>query len=163
MENITNPHLKCLIQFYLWTGCRRSEAAELTWDDIDWQNKFIYLGHPASQTKLRRAFPMTNRLQLLLEQQLNGKESSNKVFSRFTVDIRWVSRQIRKISEVDSRLPNNLTLHTLRHTFASHLVMQGVDLSTIANLLGHSTSQVTEMYSHLQPEHKQAAADKLPY
>lgn len=60
-------------------------------------------------------------------------------------------------------LPDNLTTHILRHTFASHLVMQGVDLSTVAALMGHSTIQITEHYAHLQPDHTRMAADRLPF
>ncbi|NQU04676.1 MAG: tyrosine-type recombinase/integrase [Calditrichaeota bacterium] len=53
--------------------------------------------------------------------------------------------------------------HLLRHTFASHLVMKGVDLTTIASFLGHSTAKVTERYAHLQPDHKLSCLNKLPY
>ena len=51
--------------------------------------------------------------------------------------------------------------HDLRHTFASNLVMAGENLYTVKDLLGHSTVQMTERYSHLAPEHKAAAVEKL--
>lgn len=58
--------------------------------------------------------------------------------------------------------PQGVTFHTLRHTFASWLVMEGVDLLTVARLLGHATiDQVQETYAHLSPEHRRAAVEHL--
>jgi len=54
----------------------------------------------------------------------------------------------------------NVTFHTLRHTFASHAVMAGVDLYTLTKILGHRTLQMTQRYAHLATEHIQAAAGR---
>ena len=67
--------------------------------------------------------------------------------------------QIAKKAEI-----GNLTkVHTLRHTFASHLVMKGVDLPTVQKLMGHSDIQSTKIYAHLAPDHLANAVDKLSF
>lgn len=57
----------------------------------------------------------------------------------------------------------NVSPHTLRHTFASHLVMSGVDLPTIKELMGHKSIVTTMIYAHLSDEHKARAVKKLPW
>jgi integrase len=53
------------------------------------------------------------------------------------------------------------SLHTLRHTFVSHLVMAGVDLPTVQKLAGHASITTTMRYAHLAPRHKQEAVQKI--
>ncbi len=51
----------------------------------------------------------------------------------------------------------------LRHTYASHLVMKGVDIRTVQRLLGHHSIKMTEKYSHLAPDHLQSVANYLDF
>lgn len=56
---------------------------------------------------------------------------------------------------------SDFRFHDLRHTFASKMVMAGVDLYTVKELMGHSSIQMTERYSHLAPEHKASSVERL--
>jgi site-specific recombinase XerD len=58
---------------------------------------------------------------------------------------------------------SNCSPHTLRHTYASHLVMAGGDLVTIKELLGHSSIVTTMIYAHLSKPHIKKVVDKLNY
>jgi integrase len=163
IDEVSDVHFKRLIKFYAWTGCRQIEAIEMIWDDVDFANDVLYLGNANSMTKLRREFPFTDKLKALITELTLDKGESDKVFWRFANTRSLSSRKLQKIRDRVDELPYNLTLHTLRHAFASHLIMKGVDMSTVASLLGHTTTQITELYSHLQPDHKKAAVDLLPY
>lgn len=163
LESIDNPNFHRLVQFYLLTGCRRTEAIELTWNDIDEQSNVLYLGQFDSQTKLRRSFPLTDEINKLLVEVKEDSEDNELVFWRYSKYPPEISRRFQYIRNHVDGLPKELTTHLLRHTFASHLVMQGIDLTTIASLLGHSTAKITELYAHLQPDHVKNAVEKLPY
>ena len=67
----------------------------------------------------------------------------------------------RVSTALDEAKIREYTWHCNRHTFASRLVMAGVDLRTVAELLGHRTLQMVMRYSHLGPEHQTSAVDRL--
>jgi site-specific recombinase XerD len=56
---------------------------------------------------------------------------------------------------------DNFRFHDLRHTFASHLVMNGIDLNTVKELLGHKKIEMTLRYSHVSQDHKTRAVETL--
>ena len=74
----------------------------------------------------------------------------------------WTRRKVDKhFTALAQRLGwQDVTFHTLRHTFASHAAMQGVDLHTLAKLLGHKKLDMVQRYAHLAPAHLQSATDR---
>lgn len=75
-------------------------------------------------------------------------------------DCRKVSHRFPEWA-AEAKLRGKVTLHTLRHTFASRLVMAGVDLLTVKALGGWNRLEMVERYAHLAPAHKRAAVERL--
>ena len=67
---------------------------------------------------------------------------------------RWA--KLRRLADL-----NDVRVHDLRHTYASHTVMSGLDLYTVGRLLGHADTATTERYAHLADEHVRKAAGKI--
>ena len=102
---------------------------------------------------------MTADLNELFSELLKGKKADEYVFRPFVGE----NRLYKRFAALLKRLGMKGTLHDLRHTFASHLAMEGVPIPVIKELLGHSSISTTMMYAHLSPEIHRAAVDKLPF
>lgn len=163
------PDLYPIFFTYLNTGMRKSELIYLEWADIDFKRRKINIQwkefwQPKSG---KREIPMTKPLFELL-QELKQKNSAGQrsdfVFPYKDGGITKTKLREKLVEIADQAGIKGLTkLHTLRHTFASQLIMKGVDLPTVKKLMGHSDIQTTMIYSHLAPEHLAGAVDKLEF
>jgi integrase len=142
--------LKPLILVALHTGLRHLELRGLRWQDIDFSTGLLHVVRGKGGTS--RNVPLNVTVTTVLKQM--PRRLDGYVFPRTDPSVRFRAL-CQRLGLTD------VTLHTLRHTFASHLVMQGVDLVTVQQLLGHSTVQMTMRYSHLSPDHKRAAITRL--
>lgn len=140
----------------LHTGLRRGELFHLTWQDVDFKLSVIRV----IQTKNgeRREISMTNTPRATL-QQLPRRLASDYVFPGKTghglVDRKRFRRALQEAGIA------GFVFHDLRHTFASHLVMAGVDLMTVKEFLGHKDIKMTLRDAHLVPDYKRAAITQL--
>ena len=157
--------LRELVVFAVLTGMRRGEIVNLRWQDVDLQRKVIHiqsnLNFRTKQGK-RRTIPLSDVAFHLLQMK-HGKSVSEYVFTLKDKKISegWVSHKF-KYYVYESRLRNDkLHFHSLRHTFASWLVQDGVSLYEVQKLLGHSNIAVTQVYSHLQPETLHNTVNKI--
>jgi integrase len=154
---------------FLNTGMRKAELENLEWDDIDLKRRRIKIRFkPDWKPKSgEREIPINKKLHDLLAElkKQNGScLNSNYVFphsdgGKLKTKLR---RQLIKIAQ-EADIKDLTTLHSLRHTFASQLIMKGVDLPTVQKLMGHSDIQTTMIYSHLAPDHLSDAVEKLGY
>ncbi|MBT3878181.1 MAG: site-specific integrase [Candidatus Scalindua sp.] len=151
------PHLKPIVTVALNTGMRRGEILGLRWEQVDLSHGFILL--EISKNGERREIPINTTLEYLFKEMPHSIESKYVFVDKDGKPYKDVKRSfgtaIRKAGISDFRF------HDLRHTFASHLVMAGIDLISVKELLGHKTITMTLRYSHLAPEHKRKAVNTL--
>ncbi|MBK8129580.1 MAG: site-specific integrase [bacterium] len=158
-----SPDLLDMVDFALNTGLRRGELASVGWEDIDLDRSVILVrSKDGFQTKSGRdrQVPLNAAARTLLDKMCNGRPPPKGQVFKF--GYWWFGKLFNRAVEI-AKLPPTTSPHTLRHTFASHLVMQGVDLRSVKEILGHSDIKVTMVYSHLSPGHLAATVEKLPY
>ena len=156
-------HLRPIIICALETGMRRNEILTLRWRDVDMANRSIYLER--TKNGYSRQVPISSRLLTTLatlprrlgnDYVFTGEPKVGKIGRPFH-DVRTsFANACRKAGIEDFRF------HDLRHTAASHMAMAGVPLRTIGEILGHRSSEMTERYAHLTPDHMHKAIESLP-
>jgi len=157
------PRARKMVEVLLNTGMRWGELRNLEWDDVDWNEKRIHVRIKESWSPKggERKVPMNDRVQEILQElpKTNSWVFSSRTGSRIKHYLIWETfkKACQKVG-ID-----NVSLHTLRHTFASHLVMAGVDLATVSKLLGHKDISTTMIYSHLSPDHLRQAVGRLDF
>jgi integrase len=142
----------------LHTGLRMSEQFSLTWSQVDLAHRMLHLpvtknGKPHNVTLNAVALAAFETLKKMTKGSsyvFPTKDGVNVKSTRMWFDAAVTRADIKDV-----------TWHTLRHTFASRLVMAGVDLRTVGELMNHSSYQMTLRYAHLAPEHKASALDRL--
>jgi len=112
-----------------------------------------------TKTGERREIPIDNTLKEMFNEMPRGFESKCVFTGKDGDTYKSVKRSFNtalKKAEI-----SNFRFHDLRHTFASHLVMTGIDLVTVKELLGHKSLTMTLRYAHLSPGHKVKAVEML--
>jgi integrase len=145
------------------TGMRAGEQFSLRWNQVDFKRHVLTL--PKTKNGQVRHIPLNaiavEALNQLKTQAKDGGTSGgsfvflNSDGGKLRGPRDWFEPVVQ-----EARL-EDFTWHCLRHTFASRLVMAGVDLRTVAQLMGHKTIQMTMRYSHLAPDHQQSAVERL--
>ena len=140
------------------TGMRKGELQKLTWPNVDFDQNVLFIAE--SKNGKSRYIPMNDVVkQVLIRRRLNRKGISLLVFPNESGNIYNFRRAFETVRSKAGL--HDVRVHDLRHTFASHLVMKGIDLTTVQELLGHSDQRITQRYSHLSPMHKAKAVRVL--
>ncbi len=154
LDTIDIVWLKQIVIFAINTGVRIGELTNLEWEDISLKERTIKISNKndfTTKSKKERVIPINDDLFDLLK---NLSKDHAYVFSTGSGEKRdpeFVSKKFKKYVR-KAELGEQYTFHSLRHTFASHLVQKGVSLYIVSKLLGHSDLKTTEIYAHLAPE-----------
>ena len=154
---------KALLEFMYATGCRVSEAVGTNLDDIDLEEKVVRLMGKGSKQRL---VPLGSYARNSVVAYLNAgrgeleRRSTAKVPERRALFLnkrgKRISRQsvweIVKTAGGRAGITKPLHPHTLRHSFATHLIQGGADVRTVQELLGHASVTTTQIYTHVSPE-----------
>jgi|ERR1700674_1093643 len=152
-----NPELEAEMDLALHTGLRLGEQFHLTWDLIDLERGILTV--PREGKTGRRFIPINSAARLALEKLYEQSRGSRYVCRRSESSFDRRNDRFQKILAKAGVI--HFRWHDLRHTFASRLVMAGVDLRTVQQFLGHASIVTTMRYAHLSPEHGKAAIEKL--
>ena len=152
----TNKLTRDIITFLIYTGCRKGEALNLKWDDVDLQNDVIAI--KGTKTKYDRYVPISKPLKELLG-GIEKNQDCLYVFNKKGAKIGNFKKSF--YTACRNAGLKDLRIHDLRHVFASKMVMNGTSLYITGELLGHRTTQMTKRYSHLVPDTLKKAVDEV--
>lgn len=154
-------YLYPIVLVALNTGMRKSEILNLKWSQIDLKHGFIYLDE-TTKNRQGRQIPLNETLKSLFRQLFTERNlSTDYVFVNPATGKRYTELKRSFATACKKSGIRDFKFHDLRHTFASQLVMSGVDLKTVQELLGHKTLTMTLRYSHLSQAHKMEAVKAL--
>jgi integrase len=151
ISNCSNK-IRPVVIIALNTGMRRSELLDLKWDQVNFEQGILTLLDTKNND--RRDIPMNETV----------KNTLRAMERRGPYIFDGITPQIIKYGFSDARIKAgrpDLRFHDLRHCFASGLVMEGVDLNTTRELLGHRDLKMTLRYAHLAPSYKTKAVNVL--
>lgn len=171
--NRDDPHY-WLFVVAINTGMRRGELAGLCWDRVDFESGYIHITRLrdrdglADRTKTRnsqRRIPMSDVVRHALMELKTRAWHPEFVFCMSygkpfdAGHVYWYFARAQK----KAGLANHYRFHDLRHTFASHFVMNGGSLYDLQKLLGHARFEETQRYAHLTPEHLKKAINIVSF
>ena len=157
-----------MILLALRTGMRQGEIRGLQWDAIDWENRILTVRHTlcdythtlmSPKSNRERHVPLADDLYRVLDAH---RRNTGYVFTKRDGRPFLRASHLRRLESVQAKAGlRKIGWHTLRHTFATHLILKGVPVRTVQELLGHSTILMTMRYAHVAAPNLRAAIDLL--
>jgi integrase len=139
---------------FLYTGMRRDELRYLEWSDINHNTLYIRPKphwRPKSKSSIRQ-IPIHPKVAEAIKLREALSESKTLVFSTLSGNQLGKNALSNSLQSAAKKAEiKDVTVHTFRHTFASHLVQSGVSIYIVSKLLGHASVKQTEIYAHLAP------------
>jgi len=159
-----SPWTKAAVVLLLSTGIPRLEAVAITLDDLDLEKRQLLTRGKGGK---ERVVPPTEQAVEAIQAYLpyRTKTQSRHLFvsawKGHPIHGRCINRMLKLVIRKAGLEGKGITPHKLRHTFATHLIRNGVDTRSVQELLGHSELETTARYLHSDTRTKQAAVGRL--
>lgn len=158
LNSTTDYRDKAILELLYGTGMRVSELCNLNFGDVDFDGRIVTV---LGKRRKQRVIPVIDRAidtvrnYLKVRDQLSPRTADERALFLSSNGKRMipasvyriVAKRIRGVSSVERKGP-----HTLRHSFATHLLNHGADLEAVRQLLGHESLSTTQIYTHLSVE-----------
>ena len=151
-ENLLDLRNKTILELLYATGLRVEELVNLKKNDINFGNKYLKVTGKGNK---ERSVPITDIALKKVNRYLKRRKYENEIIflskngnPLSQRDIRRIFKKLIKKMAIDK----NITPHTIRHSFATHLLERGADLRLVQELLGHSSISTTQIYTHISME-----------
>ena len=156
LESPTNLKHRAMLSLIYACGLRRSELLNLTLKDILSDRNLLFIRQ--SKGKKDRVVPISSKLIDLLRDYYKAYKPKNWLFEGQQSGEKYSERSIQLVlnhAVSKAKIDKPISLHWLRHSYATHLLESGTDLRYIQELLGHSSSRTTEIYTHVSTKNLQ--------
>ena len=156
LEAPTNLKHRAMISLIYACGLRRSELLNLTLKDIHSDRNLLFIRQ--SKGKKDRVVPISMKLIAMLRDYYKAFKPKTWLFEGQLAGEKYSERSIQLVlnqSVSKAKINKQVSLHWLRHSYATHLLESGTDLRYIQELLGHSSSKTTEIYTHVSTRNLQ--------
>jgi integrase/recombinase XerD len=150
LEAPTNLKHRAMLSLIYACGLRRSELLNLTLVDILSNRNLLFIRQ--SKGKKDRVFPISNKLIDILRDYYKAFKPKTWLFEGQFPNTKYSEKSLENVlkqSLTKTKISKKVSLHWLRHSYATHLLENGTDLRYIQELLGHSISRTTEIYTHV--------------
>lgn len=154
LKGVKDVDLRRMMAAYLSTGRRRNELLHLDWADVQLE-RGEYLVRKGKR-HLTRWYPINSAFKTIL--MAIGPKNHGRVFDRWkspSTISRYTTRELKKAGL------DHLSLHSLRHTFATQFIEHGGNLRVLQDLMGHTDYATTEIYAHVADSHLKQEADRV--
>lgn len=162
--HIEHPVVKIAIMTLAYTGLRISELTNLKLHDVNFNERVIRV---IGKGQKERVVPIAEKLFVILEYYLRALHPATSPFFFATVKSGRISapyiNKIIRESVQAAGIKKRVSAHTMRHSFASYLVHQQVDIATLQRLLGHANIRTTSVYLHTDYEQLQQAVKGMDF
>jgi len=168
MDNWLGARDRAILETLYSTGIRVSELVGLNMDDIDFLSEVV---HIRGKGKKERVMPIGSSALQVIQYYMEFRNKRAQNNSNFDSKVLFVNKHGRRLSTRSVRrkmdkylkmagLDPSISPHTLRHSFATHMLNNGADLRSVQELLGHQSLSTTQVYTHLTTRGLKEVYDK---